>query len=294
MNLCRCVLDFLHEKMYTCSRGDDQMAMNDNICNFPPKAAPSRDLDILNFVYERRCEFPDKYIIEAAYALRLVTSGSGYLSTPNAKYQLKKGDLFFTFQAKPFKIRNEEGLEYIYISFVGKRADELLLRLNINKAQPVFEGKEALIPLWENSVCSVTESNIDLMAEGLLLFTLSDLCDVPVTSKEKEKRPAEIIKEYVDAHYSESDLTLDSVSKQHSYGKKYISEAFKRHTGMGFSVYLSKLRLNHAVRMMNAGFTSIKEIASFSGFSDPLYFSKVFKKYYGMPPGEYMEKEVKK
>ena len=46
--------------------------------------------------------------------------------------------------------------------------------------------------------------------------------------------------------------------------------------------------------MMNAGFTSIKEIASFSGFSDPLYFSKVFKKHYGMSPGEYMEKEIKK
>ncbi len=266
----------------------------ENICNFPPAKAPVKDLDILNFVYERRCDFPDKYIIETSYALRLVTSGVGHLSTPNAKYPLKKGDLFFTFQAKPFKIKNGGELEYIYISFVGTRADELIRRLNVSAAAPVFESKETLIPLWERSVCSVTESNIDLMAEGLLLFTLADLCDVPIAEKNKTKRPAEIIKEYVDSHYTESDLTLDSVSKQHSYGKKYISEAFKRHTGMGFSMYLSNLRLNHAVRMMYAGFTSIKEISSFSGFSDPLYFSKVFKKYYGMPPGEYMEKEVKK
>jgi len=266
----------------------------ENICNFPPAKTPSKDLDILNFVYERKCDFPDRYIIETVFALRLVTSGTGYLSTPYGKHFLKKGDLFFTFQAKPFKIRSEENLEYIYISFAGQRADKLLKRIAVKENSPILENNDRFIDLWKNSVCSVTESNIDLMAEGLLLFTLADICSAPAEIKSKTKRPAEVIKEYVDAHYSEQNLTLESVSKLHSYGKKYISEAFKRHTGICFSTYLCKLRLNHAVRMMNAGFTSIKEISSFSGFSDPLYFSKVFKKNYGMSPGEYMEKEIKK
>lgn len=267
----------------------------ENICKFPPPSdTQSRDLDILNFVYERRCDFPDKYIIETVYTVRLVTAGKGFLETPNGRYPLKTGALFFTFQAKPFKIRSEENLEYIYISFIGLRADAFFKRINVKWSSPVYDNRNDLIDLWKSSVCAVTESNIDLMAEGLLLYTLAGLCDVPATSNGKEKRPAEVIKEYVDVHYTQQDLTLDSVSKQHSYGKKYISEAFKQYTGICFSTYLCKLRLNHAIRMMNAGFTSVKEISSFSGFSDPLYFSKVFKKYYGMPPGEYMETEVKK
>ncbi len=267
---------------------------NDNICNFPPAKTPSKELDILNFVYERKCDFPDKYLIETVYTLRLVTSGKGILSTPQGRHYLKKGDLFFTFQAKPFKIRSEENLEYIYISFAGLRADSLLKRIAIKESSPVLESYDKFIDMWKESVCSVTESNIDLMAEGLLLFTLAEICNVPVDMKSRTKKPAEVVKEYVDTHYSEQDLTLENVSKLHSYGKKYLSEAFKRHTGICFSLYLCKLRLNHAIRMMNAGFTSIKEIASFSGFSDPLYFSKVFKKHYGMSPGEYMEKEIKK
>lgn len=268
---------------------------SENICRFPMSTGiSSKDLDILNFVFERRCDFPDKYIIETAYTLRLVISGTGILDTPHGRYVLERGTLFFTFQANPFKIKSEDNLEYIYISFMGSRADRLLKRVNVNSFSPVFCGKEDIIDLWKNSVCSVTENNTDLMAEGLLLYTLSGLCSSFVSFKNKEKSPAEIVKEYVDMHYTQHDLTLDSVSKMYSYEKKYISESFKRHVGICFSVYLCKLRLNHAVRMMHAGFTSVKEIASFSGFSDPLYFSKVFKKNYGMPPGEYMEKEIRK
>lgn len=269
-------------------KGGSPMSENENICLFPISDAPSGDLDILNFVYERIADFPDKYIIQTVYSLRLVTDGRGSLHTSHGVFPLKKGDLFLTFQAKPYKIRNEGDLKYIYISFIGLRADSIFSRLSVKEAQPVFSGKEEFIPLWEKTICSVTDINIDLMAEGLLLLTLADICSIPASAAEKEKRPAEIVKEYIDAHYSNPEISLEEVSRISSYGKKYISESFKKHTGMCFSVYLRNLRLAHAVRMMNSGFTSIKEIASFSGFSDPLYFSKVFKKNYGMPPGEYI------
>ena len=270
------------------------MGVSDNICKILPLQDYAMDFNILNFVYERKCNSSGKYVIEVANALRLVTNGKGSLNTPYGEYPLKRGDLFITFQSKPFKITNEENLEYIYVSFVGRRADKLLSRLNLTESFPVFEGKENLIPQWESTVCSVTENNADLMAEGILLCALAELCYVPVASNGKEKRLAEVVKDYVDAHYYETDLTLESISKQHSYGKKYVYEAFKKYTGECFSSYIRKLRLNHSVGLMEAGFTSIKEIAYFSGFSDPLYFSKVFKAHYGMPPGEYLEIKIQK
>ena len=49
--------------------------------------------------------------------------------------------------------------------------------------------------------------------------------------------------------------------------------------------YVLKERLTHARFIIESGdFDSIKSVAEAVGFSDPLYFSKAFKKLYGFPP----------
>ena len=60
---------------------------------------------------------------------------------------------------------------------------------------------------------------------------------------------------------------------------------------MGFSEYLRLVRVKHAVMLIENGVTSVKNVASLSGFSDPLYFSKVFTESVGVSPSEYRRKE---
>ena len=50
----------------------------------------------------------------------------------------------------------------------------------------------------------------------------------------------------------------------------------------------------NATNLIVSGFTSVKEISQLSGFSDPLYFSKAFKKNNGISPSEYIIQERKK
>lgn len=69
---------------------------------------------------------------------------------------------------------------------------------------------------------------------------------------------------------------------------------FKKKFNVTFTAYLTELRLNNAINLINSGFTSIKEIAQLSGFSDALYFSKIFKKNTGLPPIKFIEKEQSK
>ena len=47
------------------------------------------------------------------------------------------------------------------------------------------------------------------------------------------------------------------------------------------------MRLEHAAQLLITTDESITEIAYNSGFSDPLYFSTAFKKFYNLPPTEY-------
>ena len=53
--------------------------------------------------------------------------------------------------------------------------------------------------------------------------------------------------------------------------------------------YLRTLRIKHAVTLMDFGVQSVKNVALLSGFSDPLYFSTVFKKQMGITPKEYAQ-----
>ena len=50
------------------------------------------------------------------------------------------------------------------------------------------------------------------------------------------------------------------------------------------------MRLKYAVALFDSGVDSIKNVAALSGFSDPLYFSSVFKKSIGISPKEYTKK----
>ena len=60
--------------------------------------------------------------------------------------------------------------------------------------------------------------------------------------------------------------------------------------GLPFREYLSQKRISMSYVLMEKGMTSISEIAYAVGFSDPLYFSKVFKRYNHISPSEHLKK----
>jgi AraC-like DNA-binding protein len=60
--------------------------------------------------------------------------------------------------------------------------------------------------------------------------------------------------------------------------------------GIGYAEYLRNLRIKYAVSLFDHGIDSVKNVALLSGFSDPLYFSTVFKTVVGLSPKEYLKK----
>ena len=64
---------------------------------------------------------------------------------------------------------------------------------------------------------------------------------------------------------------------------------FKEATGENFIDYLTNVRISKAKEMLLAGDSSMKEICSAVGYSDPNYFSRTFKKNVGVTPTEFKE-----
>ncbi len=80
------------------------------------------------------------------------------------------------------------------------------------------------------------------------------------------------------------DISVEDISSAAGYSKYYFCHCFKELTGCTPNDYLTKYRLDHAVKLLSGTDMSIGSIAAECGFKDISYFTKVFKKYNGISP----------
>lgn len=92
--------------------------------------------------------------------------------------------------------------------------------------------------------------------------------------------------EYMNENYMKS-ISLDKISRNIYLSPVYISKIFKEETGESPINYLIKIRLSMAMKKLEQGKLSIKEISESVGYNDAYHFSKLFKKKYGFPPSKY-------
>ena len=96
---------------------------------------------------------------------------------------------------------------------------------------------------------------------------------------------AGIIK-YIKLHYA-SKIYLTDISNEVHLQPSYISGLFKRQTGITITEYITLYRISQAKRLLHEKDSKISEIAYETGFYDVHHFSRAFKKYEGVSPGEY-------
>lgn len=81
--------------------------------------------------------------------------------------------------------------------------------------------------------------------------------------------------------------SMDSLADSLHVNAYYLSHLFKEHTGQCFTDYLADRRIERAVELMRTTDLSLARIGEQVGYSDPNYFSRVFKKRKGVGPREF-------
>ncbi len=98
----------------------------------------------------------------------------------------------------------------------------------------------------------------------------------------------ESAKEYIKAQYKK-DLSLENISREMDMSPYYFSKLFKDVTGVNFIEYVTEVRISKAKELLLDGHATMKEICVEIGYSDPNYFSRIFKKCVGKTPTEFKE-----
>lgn len=93
--------------------------------------------------------------------------------------------------------------------------------------------------------------------------------------------------EYVKEHYGDQELSIEMICSHLNVSAAYFSTVFKKEMGKTFINYLTDYRMDRALDLLMEKGERTYIIAERVGYSDPNYFSYVFKKRFGMSPSKY-------
>ena len=202
-----------------------------------------------------------------------------YVKKADEKNALKQAGIFFDWMVQNFADNNDE-IELKVLEFI------MLAEREASEKDGVPYGFG-----YRKDYLGIVQSfqNYGELRRWFLIKT-SEICQNIATSRETQTETlVSKVKTYIEENY-QKDISLDEVSRLVDISPYYFSKLFKQEAGKNFIEYLTEIRMRHAEEFLRDTSYSIKEVCVMSGYSDPNYFSRLFKKYEGVTPSEYRER----
>ena len=218
--------------------------------------------------------------LRSDYHLLYVSSGEVFVNDVT----LRDGDayLFLPLERHLYTYKQTENSRYYWFHFTGNKAQTILSQCEVvkgvNRDNERRREKDAVLSLLteELSVCTDEASNfaVSLFFSFLALFK----------GKQNKKIYAKAINQLENTY---DDVNISSIAKSHHVTLSHFIRSFKEIYGTTPNEYRQNYRISLAMNLIKTTNLSVQEVATQCGFSDPLYFSRVFKKRVGVSPLQY-------
>ena len=204
-----------------------------------------------------KCQFG---LTEAAVPVKLGAQTLGYLVTGQVFTQKPTGEQF------------------------GKTArslERMGVRVDRGQAQKAYMATRVMP---RSQLASATRM-LEIFADHLAMKSNQ------LAMRQAHSEPISVVraKDYI-REYLQDDITLTDVARAACTSTFYICKLFKRHTGVNFTEYVSRLRIEKAGEMLANPNLRISEIAYEVGFQSLTHFNRVFRKITGESPTDFREK----
>lgn len=103
----------------------------------------------------------------------------------------------------------------------------------------------------------------------------------------RSKKITDSVKKAIEANYSDPDLSVEGIAKNAYINSCYLRKVFKKELNMTVCDYITGIRMSKAKELIESNNIKISYISEMVGYCDSNYFSKCFKKYFGISPSEY-------
>jgi two-component system response regulator YesN len=129
-------------------------------------------------------------------------------------------------------------------------------------------------------------TSVEKISSNIINF-IDQYLDAYLKSKQEQSNmPIRMVKQYISENYSKP-VTLDELAREVYLNPVYLSIIFKKETGENIKDYLKDYRMDEARKLLKNSRYNISEISLKVGYRDVKYFSRLFKKSFGVKPTEY-------
>ncbi len=133
------------------------------------------------------------------------------------------------------------------------------------------------------------EEEAPFRVEGIFLLVLARLARLGTPGIGQGDRRVQTIKRRLLEHMA-APVDSEAIARGVGLSPVYMGLLFKRETGLSLRNYANRLRVRRAMDLLRGGAFSVGEVAAQCGFEDLYYFSRVFKRWTGVPPTEVLRR----
>ena len=223
-----------------------------------------------------------------SYRLYYITEGNGTVTVDNVEYRLSQHQSFIAFPYSDIKIQTNSSSpwKYKWIEFCGAEPAFLISQTSFTRKKPVvgkielsqfhrffieYDRDSAQIHDIYRSVCR-------------LIYMLTYYIEYFPCKSPEIKGYAHIARSFIEQNYQRHDLSVKQVADYVKIDRTYLYRLFKDETGLSIIDYINSRRISRAESLLINKEVSVKDVAEAVGFSDQMYFSRVFKKFKGISP----------
>lgn len=242
-------------------------------------------IEILS-AYDGVSSIKRKYENRPSHGFVYKYSGESLYVFDNKKIKLSAGEILFIPKGSSYEVRrlNIGESRYAVINFSGEGGELYPKKFDLSASLDAAY-------LFDRAIKSLIFPSAQGRYTALALFYellahISSLEERSYFSSEKRQLIAPALK-YLESHIFDSNLKTEALHTFCGLSDTYFRRIFISVMGVSPKQYITNKRLIKAKNILDSGdYSYIYEVAAAVGFSDPLYFGKLFKKHYGYLPSK--------
>ncbi|MDP3850595.1 MAG: AraC family transcriptional regulator [Luteolibacter sp.] len=230
------------------------------------------------------------------YSLEFVSHGTGRLSLGETDQNLVPGSFYIYGPSIPPTIETspDNPLGKFFVGFTGNEVESFLERYDMRpgyfsrcaKGEPIRRAFDALIDRGSRK-SKLARPLCATITRQLLLMCRDDAAD-PVSTDTPAYATYARCREFIERNFL-TNSTLEAIAKACEVDAPYFCRLFARFHDESPYQFLTRLRMEHASRILLECDASVKSVAASLGFKDAFHFSRVFKSVHHVPPSRFRQ-----
>lgn len=232
------------------------------------------------------------------YIIHFICEGKGVYEVNSKTYHLSKDD-FFVIPPKTevyYKADDTCPWDYLWVGFQGVKATTYLKNAGIDSEHLTghYQNTSYILACIQQMMLARTLTyHNELKRQAALLQIIAALIEVhhdTLSDEEQHEYPYRVYLQqaldYMNTHLQEN-IKIGTLAAHIGIDRSYLSNIFKSTLEISPQEYLLTLRMDRAADLLRTTEEKIHVIANKVGYSDPLTFTKMFKRTKGMSPSEW-------